>query len=260
MKIFTSEYRHDYTTYTFGYTIYALFESGNDINELYSTGFLPYTGNLLLHHDLYYKSRGIRVDLAEFKDGSENRRVARKVLPLEINFDIIPKEKFTEWEKFFQFANEYSHERIGEKMPMERIKYITARGYLSHIIKFYSGNNTLGYILAVINEDIFHYWFAFFDTSYLEQKIPIGKWMMWKGIKIAQELHCKYAYLGNGYNTSSQYKTRDFNGIEFYDGNAWNKDVEELNQRCHADKEFKDLDLFKLLPDQNEWLKNHLIR
>ena len=77
MKIFFSEYRHDYTTYTFGYTMYGLYESRQDLDALYDNGFLPYTGNLKLQRDLYYKSRGIRIDLKKFADTSENRRVNR---------------------------------------------------------------------------------------------------------------------------------------------------------------------------------------
>ncbi|MEP7266611.1 MAG: GNAT family N-acetyltransferase [Saprospiraceae bacterium] len=257
MKIFLSEYRHDYTTYTFGYTIYALFESTEDLNTLYQEGFLPYSGNISIPQNLYYKSRGLRVITDDFKDSSENRRVNRKVAELKIQSEVIPVGQFNEWDPFIEFANRYSNERIGElKMPLQRLKYITERTYLSHVIKFKSDEKIIGYILAIITDKIFHYWFSFYDTSFLEKGIPLGKWLMWKGIHIAKDYGCTHAYLGNGYLESALYKTRDFNAVEFYNGNAWSDDISDFQSRCTSDNSLKELDLFKLLPGQQEWLNN----
>lgn len=255
MKIFLSEYRHDYTTYTFGYTTYAVYESKEDVVPLYEAGFLPYTGNVNLHTDLYYKSRGIRIDLTRFKDSSENRRVDRKALSLKLNFEIIPISEFNEWTVFFDFAHQYSSQRIGDaKMPEERLEYITQRKYLSHIIKFTTYDHIAGYVLAVMSDTVFHYWFSFYDTKYLEQNIPIGKWMMWKGIRIAKELGCSHAYLGNSYLETSLYKSRDFIAVEFYDGNGWSVDLKDLHIRCKNDKELKELDSFKQGNEQDSWI------
>jgi hypothetical protein len=80
--------------------------------------------------------------------------------------------------------------------------------------------------------------------------------MMWKGIRIAKELGCKHAYLGNGYLEASLYKSRDFTAVEFYDGNTWNNDLKELHLRCKNDKELKDLDLFKLGTEQDKLIRN----
>jgi arginine-tRNA-protein transferase len=162
MKIFLSEYRHDYSTYTFGYTMYAVFESKMDLDEIYINGFLPYTGNIQLNHDLFYKSRGIRVDLSKFVDSSENRRVQRKAEKLLIEYAMTPIEQFDQWESFYSFAKQYSEERIGEdKMPLQRIEYIVKRKYLTHILTFSSQGVVIGYILAVLTDEVFHYWFAF---------------------------------------------------------------------------------------------------
>ena len=149
MKIFLSEYRHDYLTYTFGYTIYAVYEKPDDLNELYSNGFLPYTGNIQLNYNLYYKSRGIRVDLNTFKDSSENRRVNRKVIPLDLKVEITPVAEFNQHTAFFEFARKYREERIGEdKMPDGRIEYILSRPYLTHILSFKQADQTIAYVLG----------------------------------------------------------------------------------------------------------------
>ena len=255
MKLFLSEYRHDYSTYTFGYTMYGLYESSGDLDYLYINGFLPFTGNLNLKHDLYYKSRGIRINLANFKDSSENRRVDRKAEGLKIQYTITPIEQFTQWESFYTFAKQYSEERIGEdKMPLQRIEYITKRKYLTHILTFTSHDQVIGYVLAVLAPQSFHYWFAFYDTQALEQGIPLGKWLMWKCIHIAKNVERQYIYLGNGYLEKSLYKIRDFKSVEFFDGNGWSSQIKEMQRLCSADHELKLIDEFKQLSDPDAWL------
>ena len=256
MKIFLSEYRHDYLTYTFGYTIYAVYEKPNDLNELYSNGFLPYTGNIQLDYNLYYKSRGIRVDLNTFKDSSENRRVNRKVIPLDLKVEITPVAGFNEQAAFFEFARKYREERIGEdKMPDGRIEYILDRPYLTHILTFKQGDQTVAYVLGVITDTCFHFWFSFYETKYLDQNIPLGKWLMWKCINIAREMGLEYLYLGNGYLEKSLYKSRDFNAVEYYNGNIWSGDLKSLQALCAGDNQLKELDQFKLTANPNDWLK-----
>lgn len=257
MKTFFSEYRHDYTTYTFGYTLYSTYDSRSDIDILYPNGFLPYTGNLDLQQDLFYKSRGIRIDLTKFSDSSENRRVNRKAELLQIQFKLTPIEEFNQWPAFYAFARQYSEARIGDdKMPLSRIEYITHRKYLTHILTFTSGEQIIGYVLAVVSDSSFHYWFAFYDTQFLEQGIPLGKWLMWKCIHIAKTTHHQYIYLGNGYLEKSLYKIRDFKAVEFYTGNGWSSQIDELQRLCHGDPDLKMIDEFKQLDKPDNWLAN----
>lgn len=257
MKFFLSEYRHDYSSYTFGYTIYAICESRGDLEFIYSNGFLPYTGNLEIKSDIFYKSRGIRIKLDNFSDTSENRRVQRKISPLPIIESVIPVEAFDHWEDFFDFAATYSNARIGDhKMPLERIKYICSRLYLTHIIQFTLDDKVIGYVLAVISDTFVHYWFSFYDTSFLEQSIPLGKWLMWKCIHLAKEMDKSYIYLGNGYKKSSLYKTRDFKGVQYFNGNLWSDDLKKLFLLVAQDEELKPLDQFKLEGDWNQQIES----
>ncbi len=260
MKIFLSEYRHDYSTYTFGYTIYALYESRQDLDEIYANGFLPYTGNPDLEYNLFYKSRGLRVDLASFTDTSENRRVNRKVLEsLDIHFEIIPIEEFRDWDALLEFAKNYSEDRIGEhKMPPNRIEYIVKRPYLTHIIRFSHKDQIVGYILAVITDQAFHYWFSFYDTVFISHQIPLGKWLMWRCIHLAKEMNCQHAYLGNSYLPAALYKSRDFKSIEYYDGNGWSTDLKKLHKLCNEDVEMRNLDDLKLAHNVKVWIDNKI--
>src|SRR5690606_41686593 len=67
--------------------------------------------------------------------------------------------------------------------------------------EFRTTEKVMGYVLAAINEDMVHYWFAFFDTEYMRTH-SLGKWMMWKVIRWAKENGRRYAYLRSEEHTS----------------------------------------------------------
>src|SRR5680860_140524 len=94
MKIFYSEFKKDYSSYTFSYVPYAIYHSQDEMTNIYHSGFLPYTGNIELEHYLYYKARSVRIDLAVFEMGSENRRVNRKFESYKVSSEWIPVDEF----------------------------------------------------------------------------------------------------------------------------------------------------------------------
>lgn len=256
MKIFLSENNVDYNTYTFSYALYALKESQDEISELYDKGFLPYTGNPDMEKEVYYFARSLRVNLEKFDDTSENRRVNRMVEPLGIEVSVTPKASFpTESPEFLNFCENYINERIGEDhMNMERWKYILSRETGSHLFEFRTPEKVVGYVLAALNEDMVHYWFAFFDTEYMRTH-SLGKWMMWRVIRWAKDNGLKHAYLGTAYKPAALYKIRDHKGLEFWDGTKWNEDVKILKEWCQTDLEPKSADRFKLIENPDEYLE-----
>lgn len=257
MKIFYSENIVDYSSYTFNYTKYAVLEDSSEVSELYEGGFLPFTGNTNLQNEVFYFARSLRVNLEKFEDTSENRRVSRLIEPLEIELTIIPKADFNLQDKTFtSFCEAYISERIGEdNMTLERWSYILKQSIGTHIFEFKSKGKAVGYVLAALNEDILHYWFAFFDTEYMRSH-SLGKWMMWRLIRWAKDNGRKFAYLGTAYKPAALYKIRDHKGLEFWDGNGWNSDVKTLKEWCQTDLEPKPSDRFKMLEDPNEYISS----
>jgi arginine-tRNA-protein transferase len=256
MKVFLSENNVDYGTYTFNYAVYAMKESQSELTEIYDKGFLPYTGNITIENELFYLARSLRVDLQNFDDTSENRRVNRLVEPLAINVEVIEKEKFDlNSPEFMDFCAGYIHERIGEdNMSLERWDYILKQTTGTHIFRFTNSEKVLGYVLAAINEDMVHYWFAFFDTEYMRTH-SLGKWMMWRVIRWSKENGKKHIYLGTAYKPAALYKIRDHKGLEFWDGCKWNQDTKTLKDWCQTDLEVKEADRFKLLAEPNKFLE-----
>ena len=257
MKIFFSENRVDYSTYTFDYAIYCLKESQAELTEVYEKGFLPYTGNWGIEGDIFYLARSLRVDLERFDDTSENRRVNRLVEPLNIRLEVIEKADFDlNSTEFVDFCQEYISQRIGDdNMSTERWQYILTRETGTHIIRFTADGKLLGFVFVALNSEILHYWFAFFDTEYMRTH-SLGKWIMWRTIRWAKDNNLKKVYLGTAYKASALYKIRDHKGLSFFDGSGWNKDIEQLKELCKTDLEPKIADQFKTLNNQNEFLKN----
>jgi hypothetical protein len=255
MKIVFSEYLTEYTTYTFSYAVYCIQEKPEEISVIYERGFLPYTGNTAFTGNIFYLARSLRVDLSKFEDTSENRRVNRKIEELRIT--IIPTEKLlfdTGDPAFISFCTNYAEERfLGGTMDDQRVRYVIGRDTLTHIFTFRSEAQIFGYVFTLLNHDILHYWYAFFNIAYLKSH-SLGKWMMWKTLRWAKEQGLKYVYLGTCYKEKALYKIRDHKGIEFFDGVRWNSDVKLLKYLCKADENGyqKTHDLLKFPPDSQE--------
>lgn len=257
MKVFFSENQPDYSTYTFNYAIYCVKENQSELPLIYDKGFLPYTGNLKIESDIFYLARSLRVDLERFVDSSENRRINRKVEPLNIQLTVEEKtEEVITDPKFLSFCMEYAADRFsGNAMNEERFKYVLSKTTGSHIISFKIGQKVVGYILAAIEGNTLHYWYAFFDQAYM-QSHSLGKWMMWRTIKWAKENGLAYVYLGTCYGKHSLYKVRDHKGLEFFDGSQWNVNTKLLKELCKTDNEAILQDRFKLLDEPNIFINN----
>ena len=245
MKTFFSEYKVDYSTYTFGYTAYCILEPQDKMSEIYEKGFLPFTGKLDIKDDIFYMARSLRIDLNSFSDSSENRRINRKIEALKISFKVIPKEEFDLQNPVFRkLCLDYADGRYSMGgMSEERFEYVLSKSTASHIFEFKSEGKTIGYIISYIDNEILQYWFSFFDVELMSYSL--GKWMMWSAIDWAKTNNLKYVYLGTVYNPKSLYKVRDFKGVEFYDGSCWNTDIKILKHWCKTDEEERNIDRFK---------------
>lgn len=243
MKIFRSESLVDYATYTFNYATYCLQENPEELSAIYDLGFLPYSNQLDLNAQAYYLARSLRVDLDRFKQSSENRRVLKHLADRDPHFEIHPINSFDlNNPSFLRYCLDFSKERFSEPLSEERLQYILNWPSLTHIIEFFLDKSTVGYVLGIMDQQTFHYWFAFFDLS--NPSLSLGKWMMYSAIEMAAESNLKHVYLGTCYGEKSLYKVRDFKGLAYFDGNDWSTDMKELKNKCKTDALAK-ADLFK---------------
>ncbi len=237
MILFRSESFVDYKTYTFNYASYCIKEHQKELPEIYDKGFLPYSNNTDLKQETYYLARSLRVDLENFKESSENRRVCRKIEPLSPSFKVIPINDFNVDDNAFKkYCIHFANQRFSEPISEERLNYILHAKSISHVFQFTLNDQKVGYVISIIEQGCLHYWFAFFDLD--QQVYSLGKWMMFSVIKWAQEQGLKHVYLGTCYGEKSLYKVRDFKGLSFFDGNQWISDVKLLKTKCKSDAEF----------------------
>lgn len=256
MKIFFSEYRQEYETYTFGYTVYAHREDFAETEAIYSYGFLPYSDDLRLPPHIFYKARSLRIDLEAFSNTSENRRVNRKVDPLVHRIEMSKREVFDASNADFRaFCLKFADARFSsDNFSPERLDYILHPDWCTHIFSFLDeGKQPLGYVLAQVTDQSFHYWFSFYDLD-KGGEVPLGKWMMWRLIHWARRWGKSHIYLGTCYGAGSLYKVRDFKGVEFHDGNSWCADIEVLKEHAKSDDQHVDRDKFKLLSNPGSYL------
>ena len=247
MKIFYSEFNRDYTSYTFSYAVYALMDDPEELPAIYDLGFLPFSNDIEDDREIFYLARSLRVNTELFTDSSENRRVDRKLAPLDIRVELLDAAIFDFNDPAFRsFCLTYAAERFGQAMPESRFDYITRRRILSHILRFTAADGKIaGYVFCLIKKNMFHYWFSFFDLEWMKS-FPLGKWMMWKSIKWAGENKLTHIYLGTCYGEKALYKVRDFNALSFYDGQVWNEDRDLLKKWAKEDHQILPADRHKL--------------
>ncbi len=261
MKIIFSECTPDYSSYTFPYGIYCIQEEADPVSEIYNRGFLPYSADPNLRHQIFYLSRSLRIDLDRFTDSSENRRVDRKISPLDIEMNHHQKHFVLSSDRNFSgFASDYAKQRIGsEYLDEDRLRYILNLDIGNTVFAFTADGRPVGYVLGCQSEHVLHYWFAFFDTA-LMRSHSLGKWMMWKVATWAKSQDFHYLYLGTCYGEKSLYKVRDHKGLEFFDGSGWNDDINLLKHWCKSDISTESQDRLKQSKNRNDYLSTILNR
>ncbi|MBI2635035.1 MAG: hypothetical protein HYW79_00610 [Parcubacteria group bacterium] len=234
MKKFQSEFGHNYKTYSFGYANYCIRNKKDKLSDIYTAGYLPYSGSPGVK-DIFYMARSARVPLGSFKLSSENRRVARKfdgklireLVPLK-NFDISNKG-------FINFCSDYFSKRHGPLvMPEERLKTILNHGLITDIVSYSMNNKPLAYVFEVSDKDMTHFWYSFYDLSLVFQSL--GMWLMLDGVRHAQKAVRNYFYVGTVYGEKALYKTV-FDNVEYWDGGEWVDDKKQLKKLGRSDNE-----------------------
>ncbi len=224
MKLFFSELPANYSKYHFPYQIWLLKEEGDEVEKIYSNGFLP----IRSLQSVYYLSRNIRVDLNKFEISSENRRILKKTENFES--DLIPLSEFTYTAEIQKFCKNYTEQKLGRGLfPAAAIKSIFTNKVFNYVFVFKEINmqKEVGYAVCYIYGDLLQYAYAFYDLEYFKDNL--GARMILEAVFWANKSNKKYAYLGTCYEGSALYKT-EFKGVEFFNGFRWSEDLEELKE------------------------------
>ena len=125
MKLLFSESESDYSRYLYPYVVWAIPEAGEASADLFNAGFLPGARGL----DQFCLCRNLRVDLAQFKPSSENRRILRK--GEGITMQLVPRAEYDFSAARKDFFLKYAEARYGAGiMPPERLELQIGRAHV----------------------------------------------------------------------------------------------------------------------------------
>jgi len=243
MKKFSSEFVHNYKTYSFGYANYYQRLKGESISSVYSSGFLPYSGSRGVK-DVFYMARSARVPLSSFSLSSENRRVARK---FDGHFTRLstPFPKFKITDDFINLCVGYFDGRHGAAiMPRDRLLSILNSGLITHIVSYLKMGAPAAYVFEVSDRHLTHFWFSFYNLTLIWQSL--GMWLMLDSARHAKAANRAHFYLGTVYGEKALYKTA-FTNLEYWNGADWVGDIKKLKSLSRSDtaRTVNGLDLWK---------------
>jgi len=223
MKLLFSEHKSNYARYQFPYAVWAVPEPGETPADLFQAGFLPSSRNL----DRYYLCRQIRINLADFKATTENRRILRKGAGIEAR--LAPRAEFDYTPERRKFYKTYADIKFGKDvMTYERLDSLFDSPVISHLLVFTDTekNAEVGVSTLFLEEgELAYYYYAFYDLNYYSRNL--GMYMMTTAVALFAERRCRRLYLGTCYTRSALYKTQ-FTGAEFFNGARWSGDLAEL--------------------------------
>ncbi|HBU06857.1 MAG TPA: hypothetical protein DEB09_02130 [Candidatus Magasanikbacteria bacterium] len=205
--------------------------SDENINSLYNEGFLfTRTG----HGDMY-QTRSLRIDLNKFELSSENRRVLKKISDLGLQIAELPYEKY-DW-TIGKMAKDFYETKFGEgTFSANKVKeLLTTEHNFNHFFvyslencKLKIENLEVGYTICRETNELLHYSYPFYDLqSSVFSLQNIGMGMMLQAILYAQAKHKRFVYLGSAKDAKAKYKLQ-FEGLEWFDGEKWSDNLEEL--------------------------------
>ena len=220
MKYIFKEYKGDYKKYEYPYKTYLQAQEAEDIDEIYSKGFLP----TRIKKNYYYLSRNIRIDLESFSLTSENRRILKKTQNLTLESKKLENFEFDY--NISKMALDFFKQKFGERITTtQKLKWLFTGDFFTDAIVYKIEGETIGYCITMETENILHYSYPFYKPTLI--KSNIGMAMMIKAIEYAKEKDKKYIYLGTVYTKDSLYKLQ-FKNMQWFDGENWNTDIDKL--------------------------------
>ncbi len=199
--------------------------SAENISGLYNQGYVfTRIGKGVMH-----QTRSVRVDLSKFNPSSENRRILKKVEEISLSQKELPLNDYDF--KIGKLAKDFYDKKFGGGiMSAQKVKGMLTDKEESNfnlLITYSDAKEILGYSICYKNTEIIHYSYPFYDLEKSPKDMGLG--MMTKAIEQAKSSGIKYAYLGSLQRPSDTYKLQ-FEGLEWFDGKAWQTDLEAVKK------------------------------
>lgn len=226
MRIYHTEFAHDYGTYAFGYQVHGELSPDENPRDAYAKGFLPRSNDPSVQNR-FYLARSVRVPTERFTETSENRRVLKK-FDGRLEEQHMSRETLQDDASFRELFLSYFDTRHGVGvMSKERLESILTTPLPLRGIRYTENGTCVGYALEVAGDDYLHYWYPIFPPE--RTHTCLGMWMMLDAVRRAQSEERSYAYLGTAYGEKGRYKM-NLEPLEFFDGEVWREDTRALKE------------------------------
>ena len=223
MKYIFKEYKSNYSDYKYPYTIYASAQEGESLDEIYNEGFLA----TRIEKNYFYLTRNLRVKLIDFSLTSENRRVLRKAQDLTMENSELKDLSFNY--EITKLGTDYFKAKFQKNIiATQKLKWLLSGEFFTNLLTYKVKDEIIGYCITMETKELLHYAYPFYKPELINQNI--GMAMMIKAIEHAKKQKKKYVYLGAVYTKYSLYKLQ-FKGIEWFDGENWNEDIDKLKEK-----------------------------
>ena len=177
------------------------------------------------------QTRSLRIDLSKFELSSENKRVLKKTEDLILSASPIPYAEYG-W-SIHKMGKEFYEKKFGEKtFSAQKIKELITdkdKSSFNKLLVYKLKDEFIGYCIALETKNILHYCYPFYNLQPITYNLQpnIGMGMMLGAVMWAKENGKKYVYLGSYQRPTDTYKLQ-FSGLEWFDGNEWEQDLNKL--------------------------------
>jgi arginyl-tRNA--protein-N-Asp/Glu arginylyltransferase len=174
---------------------------------------------------LMQQTRSVRIDLAKFELSSENRRILKKTDGLELAAVQLPLREYDY--SLGKLAKDFYDTKFEPGiMSVQKVKEMLTDERKSNFNVLLNYSN-IGYAISYMSKSLLHYSYPFYDLN--ESPKDMGMGMMVRAIQYAKDQGLKYIYLGSLQRPTDTYKLQ-FEGLEWFDGKAWQTDLEAVKK------------------------------
>ena len=199
--------------------------SDQSVSEMYEKGYL-FTR---LGKGAMQKTRSVRINLSKFELSSENRRILKKTEGLTSSERELPLRDYDF--SLGKLAKDFYANKFGPAvMSAQKAKELLTDSEQSNFNLLIDCGG-IGYAICFANKSILHYSYPFYDLQKSPKDMGLG--MMIRAVEFAKAKNLKYVYLGSLQRPADTYKLQ-FAGLEWFDGEKWRIDLEEVKKLLRA--------------------------
>ncbi len=227
-----------YADFKFGYSNWLEIDTAKDLIDAYPHGYLPFSGEISDLRHLFYMARSLRVCLDQLELDKKRRYDHREWLSFGLQRQHLAKDNLLQEfgeESLLELAAIWMAPRFGQRaLPLDRLAYILRKPFLQDFLIWKQGTELEAFALIVRGDWGAHYYYVFYRNGDSIHAAP-GHGYLIDFIHWAREAGHSHAYLGTYYGKKSQYKSRGIKGVEFWDGNGWNRDKKLMGRLLERD-------------------------